>query len=105
MKSTGRLNRKSWRGWFHETVLLVGRPVSSSAHPQVDWLVSQQGPWGLYDSYMGDGGDVAYLYDHALVEIALTAAGEYGLAAELLARFASLQNSDGSWPTAYFSQT
>lgn len=71
-----------------------------------DWLVNQQNATtGLLVSYEGDSNATAYTYDQACAVIALTCENDTTHAKKILDKIAALQNSDGSWYTAYNANT
>ncbi len=82
--------------------LLPSVLFGATAH---DWLASQQSANGFVDSFESDGSTVAYTYDQALAVIAFTCEGDIVRARRLLDRLAAVQNTEGSWDDAYYSDS
>ncbi len=81
----------------------------ASGRRAVEWLKQQLTPRflsrhgrsaRLIDSYE-DRARAGWTYDAALAAIALTAAGDLGLAADLMSGLEHLQNEDGSWVSSF----
>jgi hypothetical protein len=85
----------------------TGGPLDITLLPalsQIDWLLSQQNNLtGLVDSYEGDGTNNAYTYDQALAVIAFTASKNIQNAKNILDRYNTIQNPDGSWYQCYLA--
>ena len=75
--------------------------ASSKAH---NWLKSQQVSTGLVDSYK-DRADTCYTYDQAVAAVAFLARADATNARRVLDALSALQNSDGSWYSAYNCNT
>lgn len=75
--------------------------ASSKAH---NWLKSQMATTGLVDSYK-DKSDTCYTYDQAVAAVAFLARNDFINARRVLDALATLQNSDGSWNSAYNCKT
>lgn len=62
----------------------------ASVEAALAFLVDQQSGYGLVDSFVEDGADVAYTYDNAMAALAFVSAGDYASAAAILDAYAAI---------------
>jgi hypothetical protein len=72
---------------------------------EINWLKKNQYLTGLVESQIGWSDHRSFTYDQALAAIAFTHSGSLVRARLVLDAMASLQNSDGSWYSAYYTDT
>ncbi|MCB8944220.1 MAG: hypothetical protein H6658_10740 [Ardenticatenaceae bacterium] len=67
----------------------------------VNWLISQQQPSGLLQSWAEDTTCAAHIYDQALAMLVFSHQGHWAEASAIVTTLGVIQNLDGSWFKAY----
>jgi len=78
---------------------------ATGAATPIAWLKAHQYSSGLVESQIGWPDHRSFTYDQAGAAIAFTASGNLSNARRVLSAMASVQNTDGSWYDAYYSDT
>lgn len=91
-------------GWLMGAPAAYSADVALASSRAHNWLKSQQVSTGLVDSYK-DHASTCYTYDQAVATVAFLARGDVTNARRVLDALSALQNSDGSWYSAYNCNT